>query len=632
MKLLHAKIIGLALPCLLPLAGHSAELGTRQQTIIPLNLPLTTPPLAPSNVTQYVSSGYGAWNWGPGANEGRKFLKPTVDTGATNAARLLTFFSMSDIHLTDKESPAQVPYFGWSSPFCYATNPSIFSQSYSPVFLSTTHHLDAAIRTINALHRLAPYDCGIVLGDNCNSSQFNELRWFIDVLDGRWIEPSSGAHLGATNIDYQMPYQAAGLDRSIPWYETIGNHDQMWMGIFNPSTEKLSNTFIGTNVLNMGTNLFAPDSTDGTGEYGGVVDGTTPYGDVIKGGPTNLFAIPPTVVADTNRHSLTTDIATPTNYINEFFNSTTLPVGHGFDRTHTGVLASCYTFQPVPNLPLKVIMFDDTCKSNSFGPVGPFFGDGWVDATRYTWLTNELHAGQINDQLMILACHIPIKPQADIFITNVTPQFYIPFQEPATNYPGCKTEDEIIATLHQYPNLLMVMAGHRHINVVTPFPSPDTNAPECGFWEVETASLRDFPRQFRNWEILRNSDNTISILTTDVDPVVETNSPAWKAISYGVGAGRIFGHCEVTNTYSHTYNAELVKVLTPRMQTVMANVGRPLGHRVAIDCTGSDVTSNFLGELQSANTPLGPWNPAALVSPYTVPITNTACFYRAVEQ
>ena len=35
-----------------------------------------------------------------------------------------------------------------------------------------------------------------------------------------------------------MPYQAAGLDRSIPWYEVIGNHDQFWMGIGYP-TEKI---------------------------------------------------------------------------------------------------------------------------------------------------------------------------------------------------------------------------------------------------------------------------------------------------------------------------------------------------------------------------------------------------------
>lgn len=44
---------------------------------------------------------------------------------------------------------------------------------YSPVMLYTTHALDAAIQTINALHKIAPFDFGISLGDVCNSTQLN---------------------------------------------------------------------------------------------------------------------------------------------------------------------------------------------------------------------------------------------------------------------------------------------------------------------------------------------------------------------------------------------------------------------------------------------------------------------------
>jgi hypothetical protein len=169
--------------------------------------------------------------------------------------------------------------------------------------------------------------------------------------------------------------------------------------------------------------------------------------------------------------------------------------------------------------------------------------------------------------------------------------------------------------------------------VVTPQPSPDpTNHPEYGFWEVETPSLRDFPQQFRTWEILRNSDNSISILTTDVDPVVETNSPAWKSIGYGVGAGRVFGAMELTDTTSHTYNVELVKILSTNMQAKIAGYGGPLGHRVSIDRIGTGVAINFLGELQFADNLLGPWNDVTNTSPYSVSATNTASFYRAVEQ
>ena len=52
------------------------------------------------------------------------------------------------------------------------------------------------------------------------------------MLDGKLITPSSGYHLGADVIDYQRPFQAAGLDKSIPWYQVIGNHDQSLDGLF----------------------------------------------------------------------------------------------------------------------------------------------------------------------------------------------------------------------------------------------------------------------------------------------------------------------------------------------------------------------------------------------------------------
>src|ERR1035437_1782270 len=185
---------------------------------------------------------------------------------------------------------------------------------------------------------------------------------------------------------------------------------------------------------------------------------------------------------------------------------------------------------------------------------------------------------------MIIACHIPISPQAGLFNTNCLPlnQFY------DTNAIAI-VETRMLATLHNYPNLILLMAGHRHVNVGTPQPSPDTAHPEYGFWEVETPSLRDFPRQFRTWDIRRNSDNSISILTTDVDPQVETNSPAWKSIGYGIGAMRVFSNTSLTDTSSHTYNAELVKKLTPAMQAKIAHYGSPL-QQVVNDYDGDRIS------------------------------------------
>ena len=628
MKFRITSVVSLSGLLFLPLSGGGAQVGSRQQTINPVAVAPYTPFLYPADVAAYDIYGYSWWEWSGGTNQGRIALAPSVPTGVTNQARLLSFFSMSDIHITDKESPAEAPYLGWSANFLDDGMGGLNHAAYSPVIFDTTHHLDTAVRTINALHQLTPFDFGLVLGDNCNASQFNELRWFIDVMDGQHIIPSSGAHVGATTIDYQKPFQAAGLDRSIPWYEAIGNHDQYWMGVGYP-TPKIQQAMIGTNVLNISTNgPLYPGGSEGNGMYVGLVDGTTKYGTVIKWGLSGQFATPPTVVADTNRHSLTADVTSPTNYINEFFNSTSLPLGHGFSRGSTGSLAACYAFEPVTNLPIKVIVLDDTCKANQTNQFPTFYGGGWVDTVRFNWLTNELQKGQDADQLMIIATHIPISPQADLFDTNIVSGFYASTTD--TNYDNV-VETNLIATLQRYPNLMLLMAGHRHLNVVTPQPSPDSNHPEFGFWEVETPSLRDFPRQFRTWEIRRNNDNSISILTTDVDPVVEMGTPAWNSLGYAVGAYRIFGNGALDDATSHTYNAELIKTLTPRMREKISHYGTALGHRLAIAHDANGVAINFLGELQSADNVLGPWSNVATNSPYAASTAKAAKFYRAVE-
>jgi len=135
-----------------------------------------------------------------------------------------------------------------------------------------------------------------------------------------------------------------------------------------------------------------------------------------------------------------------------------------------------------------------------------------------------------------------------------------------------------------------------HYNQVTAFKSPDTNQPEQGFWEVQTPSLRDFPQQFRTFEIVRNSDNTISIIITDVDPAVRDGSPAAMSRFYAVTAMQLY---KTPAPYAPTcvHNAKLIKQLSPEMQTKIQNYGRRITPvRVSpthIQISGSDVLLTF---------------------------------------
>ena len=188
-------------------------------------------------------------------------------------------------------------------------------------------------------------------------------------------------------------------------------------------------------------------------------------------------------------------------------------------------------------------MLDDT-QSETDGSKD-IHGHGYLDANRWAWLQAELAAGQAANQLMIIAAHIPI---AVVKIGDETEWWLGDRQarptdswwtDPITTTDNAVTLEELVDTLQNTPNLLMWIAGHRHLNTVKAFVSPDPTHPEYGFWQVETSSLRDFPQQFRTFEIYLNSDYTISIKTINVDPAVKAGTPAATSRKYAIATQQI---------------------------------------------------------------------------------------------
>jgi 3',5'-cyclic AMP phosphodiesterase CpdA len=118
---------------------------------------------------------------------------------------IFNFLQLSDFQVVDEESPARVEFFDTTQrgPF----NP--FSAAYRPQESLTTQIAEAMVR--QARNATSPVTgaraaLSILTGDNADSQQHNETRWFIDILDGT---------TGAGNPDPEMDPSPGTPERKV---------------------------------------------------------------------------------------------------------------------------------------------------------------------------------------------------------------------------------------------------------------------------------------------------------------------------------------------------------------------------------------------------------------------------------
>jgi metallophosphoesterase (TIGR03767 family) len=107
---------------------------------------------------------------------------------------LLNFLQMTDFQIIDEESPARVEFLDQTQRGPSPADP--FSAAYRPQEAVTAQITEAMVRAVR--NTVSPITgvrlkFTILTGDNADSQQYNETRWFIDVLDGRKsVNPNSG--------------------------------------------------------------------------------------------------------------------------------------------------------------------------------------------------------------------------------------------------------------------------------------------------------------------------------------------------------------------------------------------------------------------------------------------------------
>ena len=415
---------------------------------------------------------------------------------------LASFVQLTDIHVTDVQSPARFEY----------VHP-LQGPAYRPQEALGTQGAVALVNRINAL-AAGPFtgrrfDCVVSTGDNTDNHEHIELTWFQRLLSGGEITPNTGARdrfegvqaLGsdlywrpelASRDIYkdrgfvQIPgflraamrtHRSPGLNT--PWYAVFGNHDDQFLGTVPNGV--LDWMYLSAVKFDLpGTD---PAISQIAGAMASDPSALAPLLSRLRvTGPS--FPVTP----DARRRPFT-----PREFVRRHFDPAITgpgPVGHGFSDPNG---PTWYTFSIAPGV--RGIAMNTT---NSLG-----IADGSMGEKQLRWIERQLV--RYRDELVLVFSHH----------TSGTMTAMLP--NPETPGERQFLGDDLVAALKRHPNLIAWVNGHTHKNQMI---AHRGSSPKHSFWEINTASHIDFPQLARILEITDNGDGTLSIFT----PLIEADS------------------------------------------------------------------------------------------------------------
>ena len=451
----------------------------------------------------------------------REDLGARAQAGRVGRRRpVLAFAHLTDIHVIDAQSPARVEFLDrYDDDERTAT---LFSSAYRPQEFLCAQLADsvvAAVRRAGAGPVAGqPLAFGICTGDNTDNAQLNELRWHLDLMNGTPFAPNSGGsgfegvhdpeptsfdahywHPDAVEDDPKRLYgfptipgllevaiaQFAPTGIGLPWYSCYGNHDGLVQGNF---PESFNLTLAAEGPLKIVSLPVTTSQAD-------VIAALENQDPSRVGTPFSAGGVR-AVTPDPDRR-----IISRLESVTEHFTRGGTPMGHGFTAENLENGTAYYVFDPSPLV--RGIVLD------SVNPNGE--SSGSLDQAQFDWLRARLEevSGPGRDRLVMVFSHHTIG--------TMTNQIVFVDDPSGPRVLGPQVRDLLL----EFPNVVLWVNGHTHVNRVTPYTRPDGG----GFWEVNTAAHIDFPSQARLMEVLDNRDGTLSVFATVLDAVAPLAPP-----------------------------------------------------------------------------------------------------------
>lgn len=519
-----------------------------------------------------------------GSEEGGVALG-TAGSGREQRRTSLSYFGqLTDFQLADEESPLRVEFLdplGGEFTSSWRAGEALNPQE-EDAMIRQFNAFAAAPPTLAKGNVKPKMDFVVNTGDISDNNQYNEALWNLQLIEGDTVNPGSGkdpssqignhplcpadmsvldagnpaAYTGVQDRDdwpaptmgyfwdpdqpnpgpvpvnpsadwpsypglmerAQQPFKAAGLD--VPSYQVFGNHDglvqgnawgtsifeQIATGCLKPINDAAANS--GRPVTPLMNFVLNPSFT------------TAQFLQIRADEPKYFMEVPP----DPDRRLLSKK-----EHI-ALYKSTGKSNGHGFgfvskaEESASDGNASYYSFSPRTGV--RYISLDTT----SEGGKVLTSDKGNLDDPQFRWLESELQKATANNEIAILfSHHAPGSMTANLPDENAPSCANV---DPAA-VPGCDGDPrdsspihlgtDVVDLLHKYPHAVAWVAGHSHVNDVTPFAAPDGGS---GFWSIRTSALADWPKQNRLVQVFDNRDGNLSIFGTVIDHAAGVNAPA----------------------------------------------------------------------------------------------------------